>query len=239
MKKIMKSVALAATAIATMGLPVTQAMAAGHNAFVGQYSAADNHAGTIVWGGYANNAGQIPDDTTTAGNKTEQFTMTGSVAKDCSFYAGDDGATTHSINLGAIGVRNGDQETSSTLYNQAAAFNYDIGTSTAGCNYNNTVTVSKNANGLTNTAANGYDSTQFQANIPYSILVGLTATTNQSGPAAGTYTPMTVAADQASNSETLGAWRSGMHVNATIPVPAKALVAGTYSDTITVTLATS
>lgn len=227
MKKIVLTGTMIATAVAMMSASAAQAA---HNAYGGGYGV------NAVFGPYSNTP--IPDDTTTATpTKTENFTLTGNVAKDCSFYAGN--TNTQTLSLGAIGVRNGDDETVANLFNQNGQFSYDIGTSTAGCNFNNTVTVTKNANGLTNASAGGYDSTQFQANIPYSIVVGLTATTNQSAGTPGTYIPMNLSLTDSTKSETLGAWRSAMHVTATIPAPSKGLVAGTYSDTIVVTLATS
>ena len=57
-----------------------------------------------------------------------------------------------------------------------------VNSTTAGCNFNNTVTLTKanGAQGLRNLAAGGYDSNQFQANIPYSVGASFTATTNTS-----------------------------------------------------------
>lgn len=238
MKTILKSVALAATAISTMALPITQA-SAGHPAYPAQFHNGDYNS-PIRWAANTTNPELIPDDTTTAGNAKAQFTLTGSVAKDCSYFAGDGstGDTVHTISLGAIGVRNGDAETTSTLYTMVNGFSEEITSSTAGCNYNNTLKVSKSAKGLTNTAAGGYDSNQFQANIPYSLNVGLTATTNQSTGAAGDYIAMPVAIDAASNQESLGAWRSRVVMTANVPAPTLGLVAGTYSDTITIELST-
>lgn len=230
MKKIILTGTMIASAVAMLTASAAQADSATHPAYGGGYGA------NAVFGPYSPSG--VPNDTTTATpTKTETFTLTGNVAKDCSFYAGNSNTTT--LSLGAIGVRNGDDETVANLFNQAGQFSYDIGTSTAGCNFNNTVTVTKGPKGLTNASAGGYDSTQFQANIPYSLVVGLTATTNLAAGAPGNYIAMNLGTTETTKSETLGAWRSGMHVQATIPAPSKGLVAGTYSDTIVVTLATS
>jgi len=231
MKKLL-SVTCAAIAL----IASTSAMAQTHNSYVGEYGGSTPFTGPPNWAGYS--PAGIPNDTSAATpTVTNTFTFTGTVASDCSFYGGS--STSHAIPLGAIGVRNSNNEGAvGNLFNQAASFTYEIGTSSAGCNTNNTVTVSKNANGLQNSAASGFDSNQFTNKIPYSVLVGISnATTNTAAGAPGTYVPMTVAANAASNSETLGAWRSNMNVTATFPAQTLGLLAGTYSDTITVTLA--
>jgi hypothetical protein len=184
------------------------------------------------------NSGFIPDDTTTATpTVTHSFVLTGTVNKDCSFA--NSGATSHTVPLGTIGVRNGDNEPSTTLFNQANDFGIEIQSTSAGCNFNNTVTVAKSALGLQHTGpASGFDNTAFTDHIPYSVVVGITsATTNQTGGAVGTFTAMTVAANAASNTETLGAWRTSLFdMKAIIPAQSLGLVAGDYTDTITVTL---
>lgn len=236
-----KKFLMASAAVALVATPAF----AGHNSYPGEYTPGNwsdpNPANQpkVLWAGYSNSAGQIPDDTTTATpTVTNTFTLTGSVAKDCSFSGGS--STSHSIPLGAIGVKNGNDEVTGGLFNQNGDFSYQIGVTSAGCNFNNTVTVSKlnGANGLVNPTPGGYDTNNFTANIPYSIVVGISqATTNQGAGAAGQYTPMTIAAGSGSGSEKLGAWRSNMNITASIPAQPKGLVAGNYSDTITVTLA--
>lgn len=231
----MKKLLMITAAVAAMAAAPAYAA---HNSYPGEYSG-PNGTGWVLWAGYSNSAGQIPDDTTTATpTVTNTFTLSGTVAKDCSFSGGS--STSHSIPLGAIGVKNSNTDQPADLFNQNGDFSYQIGIGSAGCNFNNTVTVTKTngSQGLLNAAPGGYDSNNFTANIPYSILVGISnATTNQAAGAAGTYTPMTVAANAGSNSEKLGAWRSNMNITASIPAQTKGLVAGNYSDTITVTLA--
>ena len=230
---------LIGTMTATALLLASTAASATHNSFPGIYGNLSGPYSPPIWAGYSPSG--IPDDTTTATPTVQHaFTLTGSVARDCSYFGLGDlsSGSAYTIPLGAIGVRNGDNELVNNLFNQNGDFTYDIATTTAGCNTNNTVTVTKNADGLRNTAAVGFDNTQFTNHIPYSVLVGIaSATTNTSSGAVGQYTPMTVAANAASNTETLGAWRSSLHLTATIPAQTLGLVAGTYSDTITVTLA--
>jgi hypothetical protein len=191
----------------------------------------------LVWD---SNSGFIPDDTTAASpSVTNTFTLTGTVNKDCSFA--NNGTTAHTIPMGTIGVRNGNNELSSNLFNQANDFSIEMTSTSAGCNFNNTVTVAKSVLGLQHQGpASGFDNTAFTDHIPYSVKVGISnATTNQAAGAAGTFTTMTVAAGAASNTLNLGAWRSNFDMQAIVPAQSLGLVAGDYSDTITVTLAAS
>jgi len=182
-------------------------------------------------GGYQN-----ADDTTPATpTSTQTFTLTGTVAKDCSYYNGT--TSTHSVNLGAIGVKNGDTEQTTTAFNQAADIHFDLQTTSAGCNFNNTVTASKSAQGLLNSAAGGYDSSEFTNKIPYSVTIGIPKAVNFNTTGTGTYHGVTVGLAQASNSMHLGAWRSALTLGIAAPAQTLGLVAGTYTDTITLTLA--
>jgi hypothetical protein len=226
---VKKAFALTAAAIAMIA--ATSATASIHTVTPGYYG--NPGFQPPIW---AVNGWNIPDDTTTATpDVTNTFTLTGTVAKDCSYYGGP--SPSHTIPLGAIGVKNGDTETSTTAFNQASTFNMDISSSSAGCNFNNTVTISKNAQGLVNAAAGGYDSNQFTANIPYKINGGLTGTTNTSGPAAGTFVPIVLNDGDATKQVHLGAWRSNLNMGLVFTAQSKGLVAGNYTDTITVELA--
>jgi hypothetical protein len=165
------------------------------------------------------------------------FTLSGTVSKDCSFYAGNT-AGAQSINFGTIGVKTGNNENVGAAFEMAGAATAKVESLTAGCNANNEVVLTKSsALGLVNSAPGGYDSDQFQANIPYSVKaswkgVALNETT--------TGTPQTlevVANNGTLNSKTQGAWRSAMTIDFNAPAIAdKGLVAGTYSGTTTLTL---
>ncbi len=226
----MKKLFIVATSAIAL-LSSTTAMAAGgtHNMPAGNF-------GTANLAYNANVA--IPNDTTDATpTVTENFTLTGNVAKDCSFW--DEGTQTHNISIGAIGVKNGNNEAVSNLFNQAGDFSIEITTTSAGCNFNNTVTVAKSVAGLQHQGpASGFDNTQFTDHIPYSVKVGIhSATANQTTGAVGAFVGTTVATTDASQSLTLGAWRSSLDLQAQVPAQTLGLVAGNYSDTITVTLA--
>lgn len=191
--------------------------------------------GQTHWAGYTPTGRPSGDTSTAVDTVTNNFTLQGEVAKDCSFFGGAN--PNHTIDLGAIGVRNDNNETTANLFNQISGFTYDIATTSAGCNFNNTVTVTHNANGLSNPNAGGFDSNQFTDHIPYTISIGIAqATTSQSGGQPGAYTNFTVAQGSSTNSKALGAWRSSVHIDAQIPAQSLGLVAGTYSDTIEITL---
>ena len=195
-------------------------------------------------GQFAAGVGSRYQDSATVSGNTESastsvvnsFTLTGNVTKDCSFYGG--GTTAHDINLGTIGVRTGNNDNVSQAFNQRDQMTVNVNSATAGCNFNNTVTIAKDngSAGLLNKAPGGYDPAQFTDRIPYTIDASWTgsavdgkttlARTLQVGAQAGT------------NNLQSGAWRSAFDMDVTIPAQSKALVAGTYSDKITVTLAT-
>jgi hypothetical protein len=164
------------------------------------------------------------------------FTLTGSVTKDCSFYGG--GTTGHTINLGTIGVRTGNNDNVSIAFNQRDAVTANVNSATAGCNTNNTVTIAKTngSDGLKNFTPGSYDSNQFTDRIPYTVDASWTGVAAGS-TAAGTTQTLAVAANQGTNAKSGGAWRSTFNMDVNAPAQSKGLVAGTYTDTITVTLA--
>ncbi|MBX3561929.1 MAG: hypothetical protein KF780_08965 [Sphingomonas sp.] len=180
----------------------------------------------------------IPNDSSAATpTVTTAFTLTGSVARDCSYHQGN--SPTHTIPLGAIGVLNSNNEVPTQLFNQAGNFSIEITSTSAGCNFANTVEVTKvnGVSGLVNSAAGGYDTNNFTANIPYRVRVGIQeASTNTTAPAAGGYQTWTVAENQGSDYRTYGAFRSRIIMHAQVDAQSKGLVAGTYSDTIRIEL---
>jgi hypothetical protein len=234
MKKIVSAIALSAFALASS----SAAFATGHTAQDSVYGSGVFAGGTYGAGPfYGPGGGQITDNTdpNTSPIVTNTFTLNGTVTKDCSFYAGT--STSHTINLGQIGVRNGNTETTATAFTQAAPFNFDIQTTSAGCNFDNTVSLTKSANGLVNAAPGGYDSSEFTAKIPYKATVGVSKAVNAGATGTGIYHAFVVDVADSSGSMHLGAWRSGLTLNVNAPAQTLGLVAGTYTDTITLTLA--
>lgn len=181
-----------------------------------------------------------PDDTETATpTVSAAFTLTGSVNKDCSLYVGNNAAA-RNIDFGVIGVRTGDNENVNSAFEMAGDLNATVQSLTAGCNFNNEVTIAKGnqyGDGM-NLVGNpgGFDSSQFQTNIPYKVSASWTGVPlNYIG--SGSPQSLNVGIAQASNSLQQGAWRSQMTIGINAPaITGRGLVAGTYQDTMTVTL---
>ena len=172
-----------------------------------------------------------------------QFTLHGTVNKYCA-VAGVDGGVSNglqnsTVDLGTIGVNVGDDTAASQLFTMSGPAHVNIDSAAAGCNYNNTVTLSKDdIRGLVNTNPGGYDSSQFQANIPYEVVASFTGVPINTVGAGSTQT-VDVATNANSASGQFGAWRSPLHLDVNIPqVSSNGLVAGTYQGTVTLTLAT-
>lgn len=164
------------------------------------------------------------------------FTLSGSVNKDCSFYSGNN-VGARNIDFGVIGVRTGNNENVNNAFEMVGNAEAEVDTLTAGCNFNNEVEIVKNdVLGMVNSAAGGYDTDEFQANIPYSVTaswtgVALNATTAGSGQT------LVVGTSELSDVRQQGAWRSAMSIDIVAPaITSKGLVAGTYSGTTTLTL---
>jgi hypothetical protein len=89
---------------------------------------------------------------------------------------------------------------------------------------------------MVNNAAGGYDTNQFQANIPYSVNASWTGVA-LNAVTAGTPQSLNVATNVLSAVKSQGAWRSNMAIDIDAPaITNKGLVAGTYTGTTTLTL---
>lgn len=205
----------------------------------GTLSDGDGSANVVSW-----NA-SMPDDSNddAATTVTAQFSMHGVVNKYCAIEGVDggqgNGLTNNSIDLGTIGINVGDDTSVGTLFTMSGPAHVNIDSAAAGCNYNNTLTLSKDdVRGLVNSNPGGYDSSQFQANIPYEVTASFTGVPiNTVG--AGSSQSVDVSTTSNSNSGQFGAWRSPLHLDVNIPqVSGNGLVAGTYQGTVTLTLAT-
>lgn len=179
------------------------------------------------------NAGNIETASPTV---TNTWLIKGAVSKDCSYYGGS--STAHTLDFGTIGVNTQSSTSVNNAFDMVSAAVATVNSTTAGCNFNNTVKLTKTngSQGLVNSAAGGYDTNEFQANIPYSVAATFNATTNQSAGAAGSSQTLTATTGDASKTGNYGAWRSDMTMIVTAPTPSLALVAGNYQDTLTVEL---
>lgn len=185
---------------------------------------------------YTTEANAPADSTAATRTVNVEFTLTGSVNKDCSFYSGNT-AGARNIDFGVIGVRTGNNENVNNAFQMVGAAEAEIQTLTAGCNFNNAVEINKDdVRGMVNVDGSGYDTNEFQANIPYSV----TARWNGVGVstiAAGSNQELEVGLAQNSATKLQGAWRSAMTIDINAPViQDKGLVAGTYTGKTTLTL---
>ena len=165
-----------------------------------------------------------------------EFSLSGTVNRDCSFYAGNN-SNARNIDFGVIGVRTGDNENVNSAFEMVGPAEANIDTLTAGCNTNNVVEINKDdIRGLVNLAPGGYDTDEFQANIPYEVTAswtGVALNAQTTGSAQTLNVPTTGNAGQKQQ----GAWRSRMDIDIVAPaVTNKGLVAGDYTGTTTLTL---
>ncbi len=178
-----------------------------------------------------------PSDSETATpTVTTTFQLSGSVNKDCSFYAGNNASATN-IDFGVIGVRTGNNENVNSAFEMVGPAIANIETLTAGCNFNNDVTITKSSTlGLVNNAAGGYDTDEFQANIPYTVTASWTGVA-QNSVGAGGGRSLVVGDGDLTGVANEGAWRSAMDINFTASaITNKGLVAGNYTGSTTLTL---
>lgn len=164
------------------------------------------------------------------------FNLTGTVNQDCSFYAGN-GSGAQNLSFGTIGVRTGNNENVNAAFEMTGPATATVQTLTAGCNTNNVVEISKNdIRGLVNANPGGFDTDEFQANIPYSVRASWTgvALNAQTG---GSSQLVDVPTNANAGQRQQGAWRSNMNITFSAPaITDKGLVAGAYSGTTTLTL---
>ena len=164
------------------------------------------------------------------------FSLGGTVNRDCSFYAGNN-SNARNIDFGVIGVRTGNNENVNSAFEMVGQAEANIDTLTAGCNTNNVVEINKNdIRGLVNANPGGYDTDEFQANIPYQVTAswtGVALNAQTTGSSQSLVVPTTGNAGQKQQ----GAWRSRMDIDIVAPaVTNKGLVAGAYTGTTTLTL---
>lgn len=178
-----------------------------------------------------------PSDSTPATPTVNvEFTLSGSVNKDCSFYAGNN-ASARDIDFGVIGVRTGNNENVNAAFEMVGPAEANIDTLTAGCNTNNSVEISKDdIRGLVNANPGGYDTDEFQANIPYEVTASWTGVA-LNAQTAGTAQTLNVPTTGNAGQKQQGAWRSRMDIDFVAPaITNKGLVAGDYTGKTTLTL---
>lgn len=162
---------------------------------------------------------------------TAAFSVTGSVTATCVL------GTFGSASLGTITVDL--TPGGSNLFKVTTPINTTGPSTNGGCNDGVTVGLTKSALGLTTTPdGSGYDTNVFQSNIPYAV------TAFWSGPARGSTGAGVTATQQVTTgasaqvaTATGGAFISPINTVISVPVTSKAVLAGTYTDTVGVQLA--
>lgn len=171
-------------------------------------------------------------------SETADFTISGNVSQACVLGAGGD---LNDLNFGTIGIYADATSTVENVFTSVGPANGHTRTNLAGCNTANTMTVTKGngVDGLVNAGAatSGYNQTVFQANIPYSIAVQYTAGAPGTLDPQASISQFSVGSAAATNNKANAAWKSGAAFRIDLTDPTKALVAGNYSDTVTVVLA--
>lgn len=185
---------------------------------------------------YTVDADSHGDSTTAVQQIDVVFTLSGTVNRDCSFYAGNDAAA-RNIDFGVIGIRTGNNENVNSAFEMVGDAEVEIETLTAGCNTNNEVSISKDdIRGLVNGNPGGFDTNEFQANIPYSVQASWTGVA-LNAQTTGTTQSLTVGTGANAALKQQGAWRSDMQIDIVAPaVTSHGLVAGTYTGKTTITL---
>ncbi len=170
-------------------------------------------------------------------SETADFTITGNVSEACVLGAGGD---LNDIDFGTIGIYADATSTVENVFTSVGPADGHTRTNLAGCNTANRMTITKTngVNGLVNTGAatGGYDGNVFQANIPYTVAALYTAGAVGTTVPQGSISQFSVSSTEGSDSKEHAAWKSNAAFKVILTDPTKALVAGDYSDTVTVVL---
>ncbi|NIJ21590.1 hypothetical protein FHS95_003293 [Sphingomonas naasensis] len=171
---------------------------------------------------------------------SHSWDISGEVQKDCSFYS--QGQTSnHQLNFGVLGVNNQSNTSLNDAFDMRSAAVANVTTTTAGCNANNTVTITKTngSDGLVSDSTDGFNSADFTNKIPYSVTAVWLGTASTSGSGSQSGRLLDVSTGEGSDSLTGGAWKSAFNMTITAPKPQKALISGNYTDKVTVELTTA
>lgn len=195
--------------------------------------AEDDNSVSSAWHSTTVSVGNVGTAGSAGNDNRATFSLSGNVAEDCAFYTGN--SRNLAFDFGQIGIYASDNTGAAAAFTMVAPAVMNFDTNLAGCNTPNTVSISKNdVRGLVNGDGGAYDTSVFQANLPYSVRAQYTASTTTT---AGSLQTLTVNKDSNANSASQGAWKSNMDLLVTIPQADRALLAGNYSGNFTVTIA--
>jgi hypothetical protein len=164
------------------------------------------------------------------GSDGATFTLKGAVSTDCAYYSGTGNQV---LDFGTIGIYASDNTGPAAAFTMTDDASVEINTNLAGCNTVNTVTVSKVNMVSDNTG--GYDAAIFRNDLPFSVTAAYKAGATNATSASNQ--SWTVGTGQSSDFRKHGAWKSAMSLNVNIPQQSKALLAGNYTGSVSVTIA--
>ncbi len=174
-------------------------------------------------------------DTETAGNDSATFSLKGAVSKDCVYYSGDN--SSESFDFGTLGIYTGDNTGPNAAFTMVAPALLTIQTNLAGCNTNNTVTLSRTVADMTSDSTSGFDNDVFTNKLPYRVTASYQGASQAGGGSAAVGRTLTMVEGDLNEAEPNGAWKSPMNLTVLVPTPNKALLAGNYSSSFQVLIA--
>lgn len=163
------------------------------------------------------------------------FSLKGAVSKDCAYYSGDN--STESFDFGTLGIYAGDNTGPNAAFTMVAPAVLTIQTNLAGCNTNNTVTLSRTAADMTSDSQSGFDNNVFTNKLPYSVTASYQGASQVAGGGAAVGRTLTMAAGDLNEAQSNGAWKSPMNLTVLVPTPSQALLAGNYTSSFSVLIA--
>ena len=192
----------------------------------------DGAATSSAWFAEGSSAADVG---TAGGNDGATFTIKGTISTDCAYYSGDN--NTETFDFGTLGIYASDQTGPASAFEMVADANLTINTNLAGCNTNNSVTLSRTTADLQNPNSSGFDNTVFRDTLPYSVTARYTGSVYNNNVGSAPEARVQVMAAGATNSVVQnGAWRSPMALDVVIPAQPLAILAGEYSGSFSVTL---
>lgn len=174
-------------------------------------------------------------DTETAGNDGATFSLKGAVSKDCAYYSGDN--STESFDFGTLGIYTGDNTGPNAAFTMVAPAVLTVQTNLAGCNTNNTVTLSRTVADMTSDSGSGFDNDVFTNKLPYRVTASYQGASQVAGGGAAIGRTLTMVEGDLTEAQANGAWKSPMNLTVVVPTPTKALLAGNYTSSFDVLIA--
>lgn len=226
--------ALTASAASAGDINQGQTQLFGNTVNVGSFGGGLNNA-NAQWGGSPISSWHAVGESegnngNAAGSDGATFTLKGAVSTDCAYYSGTGNQV---LDFGTIGIYASDNTGPAAAFTMTDDASVEINTNLAGCNTVNTVTVSKI--NMTSDNTGGYDAAVFQNDLPFSVTASYKAGAINGFVASNQN--WTVPANLPNGSRQHGAWKSAMSLNVNIPQQSKALLAGNYTGSVSVTIA--